>query len=180
MKRSPTIEELKAETARLQAEIDATNMERGYCILQQPSYKPVVSDVWAQEAYYKHLSEIKMSLAKYATLLLDAKEVVVVGEHPKLLEWQALLNTARECKDRLLSLRCFFISQIFLKAAIEGDERVGYAKLAEWIDKEINDYPYHVYYKERYDDGYGEGTQGTFDEYYEMKREELASWLIEH
>lgn len=180
MGRFLTIEELRERIKQLDEEKKARDIEQGYCILQQPSYKPVVSDVWAQEAYYKHLSEIKVSLAEYATLLLDAKEVVVVGEHPKLLEWQALLNIARECKDRSLSLRCFFISQIFLKAAIEGDERFGYAKLAEWIDKEINDYPYHVYYKERYDDGYGEGTQGTFDEYYEMKREELASWLIEH
>ncbi|WP_342530789.1 hypothetical protein MKY80_19475 [Lysinibacillus sp. FSL R5-0849] len=174
------IERIRADLKRFKEEKNAADMERGYCILDQPSYKPVVSDVWAQEAYYKHLSEIKMSLAEYATLLLDAKEVVVVGEHPKLLEWQALLNIARECKDRSLSLRCFFISQIFLKAAIEGDERFEYAKLADLIDKEINDYPYHVYYKERYDDGYGEGTQGTFDEYYEIKREELASWLIEH
>lgn len=174
-----TNQQLTEELTQLQALIDEADMERGYCILQQPSYKPIVSDVWAQQAYYKHLPEIKLFLAEYASLILEAKEIVLVGEQPKLLEWQALLNIAAECKDKSLSLRCFFITQIFFKAAIEGDKRLEYAQLADMIVRQIGDYPYTVYYKERYDDGYEYGEQGTFDEYYEAKKEELAAWLIE-
>lgn len=180
MGRFLTIEELRERIKQLDEEKKARDIEQGYCILQQPSYKPIVSDVWAEQAYYKHWPEIKLFLAEYASLILEAKEIVLVGEQPKLLEWQALLNIAAECKDRSLSLRCFFIARIFLKAAIEGDERFEYAKLAHLIASEISDYPYHVYYKECYDDGYADGERGTFDEYYETKKEELATWLTEH
>lgn len=179
MGRFLTIEELRERIKQLDKEKEAKDIEQGYCILQQPSYKPIVSDVWAQQAYYKHLPEIKLFLAEYASLILEAKEIVLVGEQPKLLEWQALLNIAAECKDQSLSLRCFLIVQIFLKAAIEGDKRLEYAQLADMIASEISAFPYHVYYKERYDDGYADGERGTFDEYYETKKEELAAWLIE-
>ncbi|MDM5233510.1 hypothetical protein [Lysinibacillus pakistanensis] len=179
MGRFLTIEELRERIKQLDEEKEARDIEQGYCILQQPSYKPVVSDVWAEEAYYKYLPEINIFLEEYASLLLEVKEVFT-GDSPKLLEWQALLDIASECKDSSLRFKCLFISKVFLKAAIEGKSQLDYAKLAEMIANSINDYPYHVYYKERYDDGYGEDKQGTFYEYYAMKREELAEWLREH
>lgn len=174
------IERIRADLKRLKEEEAAADIERGYCILQQPSYKPVVSDVWAEQAYYKHLTEIKRFLAEYASLILEAKEIVLVGEQPKLLEWQAILDIAAECKDDILRSKCVFLSKIYLKAAVEGKPQLDYAKLAEMIVKTIDGYPYHVYYKERFDDGYADGERGTFDEYYETKKEELAAWLLGH
>jgi len=179
MGRFLTIEELKERIKQLDEEKEARDIEQGFCILHQPSYKPVVSDVWAEEAYYKYLPEIHLFLEEYASLLLEVKGVFS-SDSPKLLEWQALLDIASECKDRSLRFTCLFISKVFIKAAVEGKSPLDYAKLAEMIADKINAYPYHVYYKERYDDGYGEGKQGTFDEYYATKREELAEWLREH
>ncbi|KGA81426.1 hypothetical protein KQ41_21800 [Lysinibacillus fusiformis] len=173
------IERIRTDLKRLKEEEAAADIERGYCILQQPSYKPIVSDVWAEQAYRKYLPEIYTFLEEYASLLLEVKEVFT-GDSPKLLEWQELLDIASECKDSSLRFKCIFLSKVFLKAAVEGKSQLDYAKLAEMIANIINDYPYHVYYKERYDDGYGEDKQGTFDEYYAMKREELAEWLREH
>ena len=173
------IERIRADLKRLKEEKAAADIERGYCILQQPSYKPVVSDVWAQEAYYKYLSEIKMFLEEYASLLLEVKEVFG-NDSPKLLEWQAILDIAAECKDDILRSKCVFLSKVYLKAAVEGKSQLDYAKLAEMIARTIDNYPYRVYYKERYDDGYEHGERGTFDEYYEAKKEELAAWLIKH
>lgn len=179
MGRYLSIEELRERIKQLDEEKEARDIEQGFCILHQPSYKPVVSDVWAEEAYYKYLPEIYLFLEEYASLLLEVKEVFT-GDSPKLLEWQALLDIASECKDSSLRFKCLFISKVFLKAAVEGKSQLDYAKLAEMIANIINDYPYHVYYKECYDDGYADGERGTFDEYYETKKEELAAWLIEH
>jgi len=151
-------------------------MERGYCKIPQPSYKPVVSDVWAFEVYKKYKDEIYEFLAEYAALLLESKKIVVVGKLPKLVEWRELLDIATECKDKGLHLKFFVMSRMFLKAAMEGESQLSYAKLADWIASHIGDYPYSLYYKETYDDGYGDGEQGTFEEYYARKQEELRPW----
>lgn len=172
----PTIEELREKIKRLDRERKDIDMERGYCIIPQPSYKPVVSDVWAFEAYNKHKTEIYEFLAEYAALLLEVKKIVTVGELPKLIEWRELLEVGSECKDTGIRLDCFVVSRMFLKAAMEGDTDMHYAKLADWIASHIGRYPSGLYYKEINDDGYGDGEQGTFEEYYARKQEELRPW----
>lgn len=169
MKRSPTVEELKADIDRLQKEIDASNLEQGFCKLPPP----VVSDVWAQEAFQKHLPEIKEFLAEYAELLLTSKQVIVIGESEKLKEWRELLDVASYCDDTVLSATCNIYANVFIKTAMNGGSfKKGnkYAELASIIAEELSDYPYHVY--EPFTDDY----DGNFQEYYVQKQGEIRLW----
>lgn len=167
MKRSSTIEELKAETARLQAEIDATNMERGYC----PLPFPPVSDVWSEQAYMSVLPEIQRYLTDYAELILAAKDVVSIGESDKVNEWIAILNVAAETKDVVLGATCLSLAAL-LRITQTGDSRMYYTNLADMLLEIASEVPYKVYDKERYTGDY----DGNFDEYYQQKRTEMELW----
>lgn len=165
MKRSPTIEELKADIERLNAEIDATNMERGYC----PLPFPPVSDVWSEEAYKSVLPDIQRYLTDYAEVLLEAKDVLPIEEFDEVNEWITLLKVASECKDVVLSATCTELAAL-LRGTQTGNIRMYFANLADMLLEIASEIPYHVYHLERYEGDY----TGNFDEYYKQKRMEMA------
>lgn len=169
--KSPTIEELKADIKRLKAEKEAADMERGYCKLPAPK----VSDIWAQEAYQKHLPEIRQFLAEYAELLLLSRKTIVLGESDKLNEWRELMNVASYCVDDILRVDCSFIADVFIKEAIEGGafgRKNNYAGLANLITKMLGDRHHLIWKEEAFTDDY----DGDFDAYYARKQEELRIW----
>lgn len=175
MRKLPSIEKIKAETEKIKAdaervrrEADEIDMERGYCKLPFPA----VSDVWAEECYQKHWPEIKVFLADYAELLLTAKEIIALGHSERVQQWIDELQVAAKTKDTHLAIRCFVIANVFLKMAIEGNSTEHYAKYADWIVDILSDYPYSVYYKDRYVGDY----DGNYEEYYAKKREVLTKW----
>ncbi|AWE07887.1 hypothetical protein DCE79_11040 [Lysinibacillus sp. 2017] len=171
MRRTLTIEELRAGIKRLKEEKEQADIKRGYCKLPPPK----VSDVWAYEAYKTHLPEIKEFLADYAKVLLTSKQVVVIGESEKLKQWRELFDVASYCDDDVLKGKCAFISHVYLKEAVEGGafSKVNkYAELAQMIAKTLNDYPYSIYEKDAFADNY----DGGFDKYYSQKQEELQIW----
>lgn len=167
MKRSPTIEELKADIERLDIEIDAANMERGYCQLPFPP----VSDVWSEQAYTSVLPDIQRYLTDYASLVLTAKDVVAIGESDKVNEWIALLRVAAEAKDIVLSATCTGLVSL-LRITQTGNSRMYYTNLADMFLGIASEVPYKVYDNERYTGDY----DGNFDEYYQQKRTEMEQW----
>ncbi|MFJ8515798.1 hypothetical protein [Lysinibacillus xylanilyticus] len=171
MGRFLTIEELRERIKQLDEKKEARDIEQGYC--KMPA--PIVSDTWAYEAYKKHLPEIHSFLAEYAELLLLSKKGVVVGESDKLKEWRKLLDVASFCNEQVLGAKCTFITNVYLKEAIEGGcfSRSGkYAELADMIVRTVSDYPYSLYLREHFTDDY----DGDFDAYYKQKQEELRIW----
>lgn len=172
MRRTPTIEELKEKLAKLKEDQAAIDMERGYCMIINPPYAPKVSDYWSEECFKRIEPELDKFLAEYATLLLESKTNVQVGPIPKLVEWREMLRFASQCSDRSLSSKCLFRAEVYLKAAIDGDTRVPYDRLAEMITRSLTDYPYSLYTPEAVCDGY----DGNFDEYYQQKRTEMEKW----
>lgn len=169
MKRSSTMEEIKADIERLQSEIDAANMERGYCKIPFPP----VSDVWAEQAYKRNLADIKAFLADYAELLLTAKEIVPLGEQERVNDWLGMLKVAREAKDLILGSTCTLIAAL-LRIATNGNSRMHFANLADMLVSIIEETPYSVYFENAYKGDY----DGNFDRYYADKREELVKWQV--
>ncbi|MCY9549411.1 hypothetical protein [Lysinibacillus xylanilyticus] len=167
MKRSPTMEELKADIKRLQDEINTADMERGYCKIPFPP----VSDVWAEQAYKRNLADIKPFLADYAELVLTAKEIVPLGEQERVNDWLEVLKVAREAKDSILSSTCTIIAAL-LRIATNGDSRMHYANFADMIADTITEVLYSVYFEDAYKGDY----DGNYDQYYADKREELLKW----
>lgn len=167
MKRSPTMEELKADIERLQSEIDVADMERGYCKIPFPP----VSDVWAEQAYKRNLADIKLFLADYVELVLTAKEIVPLGELERVNDWLDVLKVAREAKDIGLGATCTCIA-VLLRIATNGDSRMHYANFADMIVSTIEEVPYSVFYEDAYKGDY----DGNYDQYYAYKREELLKW----
>lgn len=169
MKRSPTMEEIKADIERLQSEIDAADMERGYCKIPFPP----VSDVWAEQAYKRNLVDIKQFLAEYTELVLTAKEIIPLGEQDRINEWLEMLKVAREAKDLILGSTCTLIAAL-LRIATNGNSRMHYANLADMLVSIIEETPYSVYFENAYKGDY----DGNFDRYYADKREELVKWQV--
>ncbi|WP_375105909.1 hypothetical protein AB9L15_00850 [Lysinibacillus fusiformis] len=169
MKRSSTIEELKEDIERLQAEIDASDVKRGYCKVPFPS----VSDVWAEQAYKRNLVDIKQFLAEYTELVLTAKEIIPLGEQDRINEWLEMLKVAREAKDLILGSTCTLIAAL-LRIATNGDSRMHYANLADMLVSIIEETPYSVYSEDVYKGDY----DGDYDQYYADKREELLKWRV--
>ncbi|MGN4127125.1 hypothetical protein ACMGD3_19265 [Lysinibacillus sphaericus] len=167
MKQSPTMEELKADIKRLQGEIGAADMERGYCKIPFPS----VSDVWAEQAYKRNLADIKSFLADYVELVLTAKEIVPLGELDCVNEWLDVLKVTSEAKDTVLGATCTCIA-VLLSIVTNGESRMHFANFADMIVSTIEDVPYSVYYEDAYKGDY----DGNYDQYYADKREELIKW----
>ncbi|MGY3187154.1 hypothetical protein [Lysinibacillus sp. TE18511] len=167
MKRSPTMEELKADIERLQGEIDGADMERGYCKIPFPP----VSDVWAEQAYKRNLVDIKQFLSDYVELVLTAKEIVPLGELEQVNNWLDILKVAREANDIVLGATCTSIA-VLLRIATNGDSRMHYANLADMIVSTIEEVPYSVFYEDVYKGDY----DGNYDKYYADKRKELIKW----
>lgn len=166
--KTKTIEELKADIARMKAENDARDMERGYCQLKFPK----VSDVWAEECYQRHWKVIKPLLVDYAALVLANDEIISIGKDDQVKEWIRELEVATEAKDMGLRGKCMFLAYIFLPPLISGESKLSSEKYADLVQRTASDYPYTVYYKERYEGDY----DGNYDEYYKQKREELDKW----
>lgn len=161
------MEEIKADIERLQSEIDAADMERGYCKIPFPP----VSDVWAEQAYKRNLVDIKQFLAEYTELVLTAKEIIPLGEQDRINEWLEMLKVAREAKDLILGSTCTLIAAL-LRIATNGNSRMHYANLADMLVSIIEETPYSVYSEDAYKGDY----DGNFDQYYAYKREELVKW----
>lgn len=164
---------IRERSAELKQQSEVEDMERGYCQIINPPYAPKVSDYWSEECFKRIEPELDKFLAEYAALLLESKMIVQVGPLPKLLEWREMLRFASQCSARSLSGKCRFRADIYLRAAIDGDKRIAYDKLAEMITRSLSDYPYYVYSKEVVCDGY---DRVNFDEYYEQKRREMEKW----
>lgn len=169
MKRSSTMEEIKADIERLQSEIDVADVERGYCKIPFPP----VSDVWAEQAYKRNLVDIKQFLAEYTELVLTAKEIIPLGEQDRINEWLEMLKVAREAKDLILGSTCTLIAAL-LRIATNGNSRMHYANLADMLVSIIEETPYSVYFENAYKGDY----DGNFDRYYADKREELVKWQV--
>lgn len=167
MKRSPTMEELKADIERLQGEIDAADMERGYCKIPFPP----VSDVWAEEAYKRILTDMEPILADYVDLILTAEEIVPLGESKNVYEWIDILEVAREANDMSLGSTCTLIVEL-LRIAISGKSKIHYANFADMITTIINEGTYSGYFAEIFKGDY----DGNYEQYYATKREELIKW----
>lgn len=161
------MEELKADIERLQGEIDAADMQRGYCKIPFPP----ISDVWAEQAYKRNLADIKGFFEEYAELVLIAKEIVPYGELKNGNEWVGVLKVAREANDTGLASTCTLILAL-LRIAMSGNSKIHYANLADMLTSIVEEVPYSVYYEDAYKDDY----DGNFDQYYAEKREELIKW----
>lgn len=167
MKRSPTMEELKADIERLQSEIDAANMEQGYCKIPFPP----VSDVWAEQAYKRNLADMKQVLADYVDLLLTAEDILPLGESENVCEWINVLEVAREANDTGLGSTCTLIVAL-LRIVMSGNSKMHFANLADIIADTIDEAPYSVYGEDAYKGDY----DGNYEQYYADKREELLKW----
>lgn len=166
------IERIKEDTKRLREAKEREDKDRGYCILPRNTYAPKVSDTWALEVHRKYWPEIKPFLLDYASLILDAKALIAVGDSDKIREWAEVLSVAELCQDRYLRLQLHLVAGVYLAIAIDGKPHGGfnYANLAQLIARTCSHYPPSVH------DGYKGDYDGDFDGYYATKREEVLEW----
>jgi len=161
-----TNQQLTEELTQLQALINESDRERGYCLIDFE-----VSDYFAYEVYQRNRDEAIQFLLIYANIIIQKGDYYDAELTQKINEWIDCFEIAARCKDILLASESMMIAD-YLKLATNAIERKCNAHKLAYLITFIAKDRFSPYWLEMERLDYG----NNFDAYLTQKKGRLQEW----